>query len=70
MADEKEKVEMTTVMVDTETRDLLKELAAKSERSMAAQLRFMVKQALAHTSLEMTQKHVEENTPGTAQGGV
>jgi hypothetical protein len=47
MADEKEKVEMTTVMVDVETRDLLKELAGKNERSMAAQLRFMVKQQLA-----------------------
>ena len=70
MADDKEKVEMTTVQVDTETRNLLKELAAKSERSMAAQIRFMVKQALQHTSLEMTRQYVEENSPGTVQGGV
>lgn len=63
-----DRVEMTTVMVDVETRDLLKELAARNERSMAAQLRFMVKQALAATNA--ARLYLEEDAPGTVETGV
>lgn len=45
---------LTTVQIDVATRELLRQLAVKNDRSMAAQLRVMVRQAMLETTTEVT----------------
>ncbi len=55
--------ELTTVQIDTETREKLRELSAANERSMAAQIRWMVQRDYAQCKLQIPLPMPTESAP-------